>query len=136
MKRVKVPFGIFFIDIDHFKNFNDTYGHDVGDQVLRFIAATFVGNSRPFDLYGRWGGEEFVAIIRNIGPEDLVLLGNRIRVLVEHSYLVHADKKLSVNISLGATMAREGDSIDSLTKRADTLLYESKRLGRNRLTLG
>jgi len=136
LKRVKVPFGILFIDIDHFKNFNDTYGHDIGDQVLKFVATTFVTNSRPFDLYGRWGGEEFVGIIRNIGPEELVHLGNRIRVLVEHSYLVHAEKKLSVKISLGATMGRETDTIDSLTKRADTQLYESKKQGRNRLTFG
>jgi diguanylate cyclase (GGDEF)-like protein/PAS domain S-box-containing protein len=136
MKRVNVPFGILFIDIDHFKMFNDVYGHDVGDKVLKFVATTFVTNSRPFDLYGRWGGEEFVGIIRNIEAEDLALLGNRARVLVEHSYLIHEEKKLSVNISLGATMARENETIDSLMKRADTLLYASKRLGRNRLTLG
>ncbi|MBU1568371.1 MAG: GGDEF domain-containing protein [Proteobacteria bacterium] len=136
MKRVKVPFGILFIDIDYFKNFNDVYGHDVGDQVLKFVATTFVTNSRPFDLYGRWGGEEFIGIIRNIEPEELVLLGNRVRVLVEQSYIVHTEKKVSVNVSLGATMAAENDTIDSLTKRADTLLYESKRLGRNRLTFG
>ncbi|MFH0785962.1 MAG: diguanylate cyclase [Pseudomonadota bacterium] len=136
MKRFKVPFGILFIDIDHFKKFNDAHGHDMGDQVLKFVAATFVANSRPFDLYGRWGGEEFIGIIRNANPEELVIIGNRVRILVEHSYLVHTDKKLSVNISLGATMAREIDSIDSLTKRADTLLYKSKKLGRNRLTLG
>lgn len=136
MKCFKVPFGILFIDIDHFKIFNDVYGHDIGDQVLKFVATTFVANSRSFDLYGRWGGEEFVGIIRNVDPEELVIIGNRVRLLVEHSYLAHADKKLSVNISLGATMARETDTIDSLTKRADTLLYESKRLGRNRLTFG
>lgn len=136
IKRLKVPFGILFIDIDHFKKFNDVYGHDMGDQVLKFVATTFVANSRPFDLYGRWGGEEFVGILRNVDPEELVIIGNRVRVLVEHSYLTHADKKLSVNISLGATMAREIDSIESLTKRADALLYESKRLGRNRLTFG
>ncbi len=136
LKRVNVPFGILFIDIDHFKSFNDTYGHDIGDQVLKFVASTFVANSRPFDLYGRWGGEEFVGIIRNIGPEELVFLGNRIRLLVEHSYLMHNDGKLSVKISLGATMGMETDTIDNMMKRVDTLLYESKKQGRNRLTFG
>ncbi len=135
-KRFKVPFGIFFIDIDHFKSVNDRFGHDVGDRVLKFIAATFLANSRPFDVYGRWGGEEFIGIIRNIGSEDLVLLGNRLRVLIEHSYIVHQDQKLSIKVSIGATMAREDDNIEKLLKRADTLLYESKDKGRNRLTLG
>ena len=55
-KRLGVPFGILFMDIDHFKRFNDTYGHDVGDHVLRFVADTLVKNSRPFDVVGRWGG--------------------------------------------------------------------------------
>ena len=55
-KRFNLPFGVLFMDIDHFKKFNDTYGHDVGDDVLRFVAKTFVANTRPFDLFGRWGG--------------------------------------------------------------------------------
>ena len=67
-KRFNMPFGIFFIDIDHFKKFNDTYGHDVGDDVLKFVANTFVANARPFDLYGRWGGEEFIGIIPDVHP--------------------------------------------------------------------
>lgn len=136
MQRFSVPFGILFIDIDNFKKFNDTYGHDVGDRVLQFVAGTLIASSRPFDIYGRWGGEEFIGIIRNIGPEDLELMGNRIRILVEQAYIVHAEEKLSVTISLGATMVRETDTIDSMVKRADTLLYNSKRLGRNRLTFG
>jgi diguanylate cyclase (GGDEF)-like protein/PAS domain S-box-containing protein len=136
MKRLKVPFGILFIDIDHFKQVNDVYGHDVGDQVLKFVATTFVTNSRPFDLYGRWGGEEFIGVMRNISSDDLVLLGNRLRVLIEHSYIVHENHKLSVNISIGATMAEAGDTIESLIKRADSLLYCSKEQGRNRLTFG
>lgn len=136
MKRLGVPFALLFIDIDHFKKVNDTYGHDIGDRILQFVADALVANSRPFDLFGRWGGEEFIGVIRNIGPEEVMLLGNRIRILVEHSYILHQESKLSVNISLGATMAKVDDTLDSLVKRADSLLYESKRLGRNRLTLG
>ena len=135
LKRFKIPFGIFFMDIDHFKKFNDTYGHDVGDKVLKFVASTFVNNARPFDLYGRWGGEEFIGIIRNIGVDDLEQLGNRLRALIEHSYIIHENEKLSVTISMGATLANDNDTMDSLIKRADTLLYKSKKDGRNRLTI-
>lgn len=135
-RRLKIPFGILFIDIDYFKAVNDTYGHATGDEVLRFIAQTFVSNSRPFDLYGRWGGEEFLGIIRNINSDDLVHLGNRLRALIEHSYIIHSGEKLHVTVSLGATSMKKGDTMESLIKRADSLLYESKRTGRNRLTIG
>ncbi|MFQ6677129.1 MAG: diguanylate cyclase [Fidelibacterota bacterium] len=135
-KRLNVPFGILFMDIDHFKNFNDTYGHDVGDKVLQFVANTFVSNSRPYDLYGRWGGEEFLGIIRNITAPDLEHLGNKVRSLIEHSYISHGDNKLNVTISIGATLVKADDTIESVIKRADTLLYQSKAAGRNRLVLG
>ena len=134
--RFNITFGIFFIDIDHFKKFNDTYGHDVGDIVLKFVANTFVTNARPFDLYGRWGGEEFIGIIRNISNNDLESLGNRVRMLIDNSYIIHEDQKLSVTISIGATLVNTDDTMDTIIKRADTLLYKSKENGRNRLTIG
>ncbi|BCS97229.1 diguanylate cyclase [Desulfoluna limicola] len=130
------PFGIFLMDIDHFKNVNDTYGHDVGDLVLKFVAETFTANSRAFDLYGRWGGEEFIAVIRNITPEAHSKLGDRIRMLIENAYIIHDGKKLHVTISMGATIILKQDTMDSLVKRADTLLYQSKAEGRNRMTYG
>jgi diguanylate cyclase (GGDEF)-like protein/PAS domain S-box-containing protein len=136
IKRLNIPFGILFMDIDFFKKFNDTYGHDVGDKVLQFVSKTFIANSRPFDLYGRWGGEEFIGIIRNISSGNLEALGNRVRLLLQNSYITHEDRKLNVTISIGATLVKKDDSIDSLLKRADTLLYKSKAEGRNRLTLG
>jgi len=135
-KRFNVPFGVLFMDIDHFKQFNDTYGHDVGDDVLKFVANTFVSNARPFDLYGRWGGEEFLGIIRNINDHDLKNIGNRVRNLVENSYISHNDKKLQVTISVGGTLVSESDTMESLIKRADKLLYKSKAAGRNCLTMG
>jgi len=135
-KRLKVPFGILFIDIDHFKQFNDRYGHDVGDEVLKYVANTFIANSRPFDLYGRWGGEEFIGVIRNIDREDLETLGNRLRTLIAGSYIMQADQKLSVTISIGATLVEDNDTMDGIIKRADTLLYASKAAGRNCLTMG
>jgi len=135
-KRFNVPFGVLFMDIDHFKQFNDTYGHDVGDDVLKFVANTFVANSRPFDLYGRWGGEEFIGIIRNTNDHDLKNLGNRVRTLVASSYINNNDKMLRVTISVGATLISESDTMESLINRADKLLYKSKAAGRNCLTIG
>ena len=136
MRRYGIPFGLLFMDIDFFKRFNDTYGHDVGDAVLKLVANTFVANSRAFDVYGRWGGEEFVGVIRSIDAEDLAALGNRMRVLVNQSFLMHDEARLGVSVSLGATVAHPDDTAESLIKRADHLLYQSKNEGRNRLTLG
>lgn len=135
-RRLNVPFGILFIDIDHFKRFNDTYGHDVGDRVLKFVAGTFTSNARAFDLYGRWGGEEFIGIIRNVTAPELEMLGDRLRMLVEKAYLIHNGAELRVTISLGATVVSDDDTAESVIKRADTLLYASKAAGRNRLSLG
>ncbi len=135
-RRFDMPFGILFMDIDYFKKINDRYGHDAGDEVLKFVAHTFVANARPFDLYGRWGGEEFIGIIRNINQEDLELVGDRLRMLVENSYTVYEEEKLKVTISMGATIVKENDTRDTLLKRADDLLYESKAAGRNCLTVG
>lgn len=135
-RRYNSAFGILFIDIDYFKNFNDYYGHIVGDDVLKYVANTFVANARPFDLYGRWGGEEFIAIINSINIEDLEMIGSRLRSLIETSYIVHEGKKLCVTISIGATLINQNDTIESLIKRADTLMYKSKAAGRNCLTTG
>ncbi len=135
LKRFQLPFGVLFMDIDHFKKFNDTYGHDVGDKVLKFVANTFVSNARPFDLYGRWGGEEFIGIVRNITKENLESFGNRIRSLIETSYITHENRRLNITISLGGTIVNGDDTIDSIIKRADNLLYKSKDSGRNCLTI-
>jgi diguanylate cyclase (GGDEF)-like protein/PAS domain S-box-containing protein len=135
-KRFQLPFGVLFMDIDRFKQVNDRYGHDAGDEVLRFVAKTFLAGSRPFDLYGRWGGEEFLAIIHNISPQDLEQLGNRLRLLVGQSYITYDRARLQVTISLGATLVQDDDTMESLLKRADTLMYRSKAAGRNCLTIG
>ena len=133
-RRYGVPFGILFMDIDHFKSVNDTYGHDVGDKVLQMVANTFSANSRPFDTFGRWGGEEFIGVLRNVEGETLAILGNRIREAVAGAYLTVEGETLQVTVSIGATMVLPEDSRDSLIQRADRGLYASKQGGRNRLT--
>jgi diguanylate cyclase (GGDEF)-like protein len=134
--RYGLPFGVLFIDIDHFKTFNDTWGHDVGDRVLKYVARTFTSNSRPFDVYGRWGGEEFIGLVRNVHADGLAEIGERLRMLVAGSYILEQGEKLAVTVSMGATVFKDGDTARSVVERADALLYESKASGRNRLTLG
>lgn len=136
MRRYELPFGVLFFDIDHFKHFNDTYGHDIGDNVLKLISRTIQRNLRPFDLFGRWGGEEFLAIIRNVDELELEQIGNRFRTLISNCFFMVEDTKLEVTVSIGATLCNSSDTPGSIQKRADMLMYKSKESGRNRVTLG
>lgn len=135
-ERLHLPLGILFMDIDHFKQVNDTHGHETGDMVLGCVGKTFTANSRPFDVYGRWGGEEFLGIIHIAGLDELRHLGDRMRMLVSRSCIFHEGTKINITMSAGGTMLQDGDSVESLLRRADSLLYASKQAGRNRLTTG
>ncbi|MBI5584639.1 MAG: GGDEF domain-containing protein [Deltaproteobacteria bacterium] len=129
--------GLLFIDIDHFKQFNDTYGHDVGDKILRMVAATLRHNLRASDLVGRWGGEEFLALIYEVSSlEDLRAISEKQRTLVAFSSLDLEDQSLTVTISVGATLLLPHDTPESIVHRADTLMYQCKRAGRNRVCTG
>jgi diguanylate cyclase (GGDEF)-like protein/PAS domain S-box-containing protein len=135
LSRFNWPFAVLYMDIDHFKNINDTYGHDVGDAVLKTVADALVASVRPFDLIGRWGGEEFVGIMRNVDEEGLYLIGDRLRQLVEAASVVIDQKKISVTVSAGGVMAKTDDTVAELIKRADELMFKSKAAGRNCLTI-
>lgn len=126
--------GLLFLDVDHFKAVNDTYGHDRGDDVLRLVATTLAQNCRASDIVGRWGGEEFVGLVRNANPLNLLQIAERNRMLVEQSFIRVDGRPLNVTISLGAVLARPGESADSLVRRADQLMFESKNKGRNCVT--
>jgi diguanylate cyclase (GGDEF)-like protein len=130
------PFGLLFIDIDHFKMVNDTYGHEMGDKVLRMIANTLRHSLRTTDTIGRWGGEEFLVLLNNINRNDMESVANKLRSLVSRSRLDGEHEHLSVTISIGATIASKEDTMETLTHRADQLMYESKNTGRNRVTIG
>jgi len=132
--RYDWPLGVMFFDIDHFKAVNDTYGHDVGDEVLKLVANTLKSNCRPFDSFCRWGGEEFVGLLRNVDAATLLQVAERVRMLVEESFILHHGTRLGVTISIGGTLARTEDSAESLIRRADQLMYQNKQAGRNRVT--
>lgn len=136
LQRMGFVFGLLFMDIDRFKDFNDSYGHATGDKVLKTVAHTFNATIRPYDLVGRWGGEEFLGVIRNVEIGKLKEIGNRLRVLVNRSTVEFNHQQLSVTISVGATLATMDDSRETLIDRADRLMYRSKKDGGNRLTIG
>lgn len=136
LKRYGFSFAILFTDVDNFKDINDTYGHVVGDRILRMVSATLAHSLRSFDIIGRWGGEEFVTLLVNIQPEDLFKLSDRLRRLVQKSMLtIDTGETVGVTVSIGATIARIGDTTDSLIERADKLMFESKRRGRNQVSI-
>ena len=134
-KELGIPFALAMMDIDHFKIFNDTYGHDVGDLVLKMLAKTIKNLVRKNDLIGRWGGEEFLAIITGVSEEELKLILEKVRALVEKSVLRHENKPLNITISIGTTTASKEDTAASILKRADNALYMSKANGRNIVTI-
>lgn len=136
LRRYNFPFGLLFTDVDNFKQINETYGHNVGDRILRMVSATLANSLRSFDVIGRWGGEEFVTLLVNIQPDDLFKLSDRLRRLVEKSLLtIENGETISVTVSIGATIARVVDTTDTLIERADKLMFESKRRGRNLVSI-
>jgi len=135
MQRYGWPCGLLFLDIDNFKIVNDTYGHNVGDRVLIMVARTLSSNLRSHDLLGRYGGEEFVAIITNINMAKLHSFANRLSLLVEKSGLDTEYGTIRVTVSIGATMVRPDDTVEAAIKRADLFMYNSKIGGRNRASI-
>jgi diguanylate cyclase (GGDEF)-like protein/PAS domain S-box-containing protein len=134
-RRYEVTFGVLFIDIDHFKSVNDRYGHETGDEVLRLVAKTLSRSLRPFDLSGRWGGEEFLVIILNVDDAYLEVVAERVRALIAQTRIPLDNDYLQVTVSIGGTPARMDDTPEALLNRADRLMYQSKMAGRNRVSL-
>jgi diguanylate cyclase (GGDEF)-like protein/PAS domain S-box-containing protein len=128
------PFGVAFLDIDDFKAVNDTFGHPAGDGVLQLVANTLATAVRSFDTVGRWGGEEFVVILGDSCEDDIKKICNRHRVLIKDSYYTYKDYKIRFTASIGATIAKPEDTIESVIERADDLMYKSKVAGKNRVT--
>ena len=129
--------GLLFMDVDQFKQFNDSYGHNTGDNVLRMVAKTMRHSLRATDTVGRWGSEEFIAILNEVQYESaLQAAADKVRAQVEHSRLDVDGLGLAVTISIGGTLLLPNDTYDSFVARADALMYKSKQAGRNRVTVG
>lgn len=130
-------FGILMIDIDDFKSINDTYGHIVGDTALREIARSMVAALRPVDTLGRWGGDEFLAIVCNVNATALGEIAERAINMVRQT-AIHScpEARLGITVSIGAALVCTGDSAAEIVRRADKLLYASKKSGRDLITFG
>ena len=129
--------GVLMVDVDHFKQVNDQYGHGVGDKVLRMVARTLAGCLRKGDTAVRWGGEEFLILVPRASASVVADLAERIRHLAERSWVALADgTQARVTVSVGGAQVRAGDTIESVADRADSRLYECKNAGRNRSLTG
>ena len=136
LKRFGWQSGLIFIDIDNFKPINDTYSHSAGDRIIKMVANTLRESIRSFDSVTRWGGEEFVVILNNISTQQLEEKAELLRKLVAQSFFFQNELKLSVTISSGATMIETDDTVATAIERADHLMYQSKKAGKNRVTIG
>ncbi len=134
-ERTGLPFSLLIMDLDHFKRFNDTMGHQTGDELLQDLVRILQSNVRKGDLVARYGGEEFVVLLPNCAIERSLELGEALRALVHEHGTTRLERYrgLQVSISMGAAQWRKGESVAALIGRADAALYEAKHAGRNRV---
>ncbi|MBN2370667.1 MAG: sensor domain-containing diguanylate cyclase [Vicinamibacteria bacterium] len=135
-ERTRRSFGTLFLDVDRFKHFNDDHGHEMGDRILSMVGRTLAASVRVYDSVCRWGGDEFVGMIADVDEKTLFAVAEKMRVLVATSGLRLPTETIDVRLSIGATLARHDDSMESLLARADRLMYDSKAAGGNRVTIG
>jgi diguanylate cyclase len=129
------PLSILMIDIDHFKTFNDSFGHQVGDQVLRLVAKVLQENVRSGDLAARYGGEELMAVLPGAGLDKCTDVAERVRRRISEARLTRratGEEISSITVSIGVAQFRLGESAEALVERCDRALYQAKRSGRNR----
>lgn len=131
--RYQTPLSIILLDVDHFKSINDSFGHDIGDAVLRAVARAIKDSVRRSDILFRYGGEEFVIVLANTSRDGAANLAERVRVMVETSFRALRGSDLCVTLSLGVAMMLPGETHLDLLRRADHAMYQAKHGGRNRV---
>ncbi len=137
-KATQAPaYSIMMIDVDHFKNVNDTYGHPAGDDVLRSVSETLSQCARATDFVARYGGEEFCVVLTNAGTAEASSVAERFRAAIERTRIELQDSTLSITASIGVACsdATNRESSSALLQRADNALYAAKRGGRNRVVV-
>ena len=133
-RRYGRPMALLMLDIDHFKRVNDSYGHDVGDEVIKTVADILQKQKRASDIAGRLGGEEFALVLPEATLDSAVAAGERLRKLVADYVVTAGGERIAVTISVGASNCHAATAgIEELIKQADLALYEAKRAGRNRV---
>ena len=132
-RRVKSEFALLFLDLDHFKEVNDTYGHDVGDKLLKEVAKRVLPNIRAEDAFARIGGDEFILVLTNTKKETLPSLVEKAIQLFQEPWIIN-NIQLQVTTSMGvALFPKDADNEIELMKKADIAMYKSKELGRNQV---
>lgn len=132
-KSLEQPLSLLIIDIDHFKQINDGWGHQAGDRVLIAVASSISGSLRSLDRVGRNGGEEFLALLPDTLLAEAVEVAERVRQQVEELKVTELPAEHPVRVSIGCAQLREGESLSELIHRADEAMYSAKRAGRNRV---
>lgn len=130
-RRYNRPFAVLLADLDHFKRVNDTYGHSVGDQVLREVAGRLLQHLRESDILARWGGEEFLILAPESDLQQAHRLAQRLLEAIRETPM----SGVHVTLSLGVACYREGDTIAAILSRADEAMYRAKTAGRNQVVL-
>lgn len=134
-ERLRSTVGVIVLDLDYFKDVNDSYGHLAGDQLLRVIAREITTNLRLYDALGRYGGEEFVMVAPGCDLPSALRLADRIRNAVESVQIEYLGQRVGVTASLGVTIGCKHDSVDDLLQQADVACYRAKEGGRNRVCI-
>ena len=134
----KTELALLMVDVDHFKTFNDTFGHLIGDEVLKIVARTLTDTVKGMDIVARYGGEEFAVILPKTPVGGGMIVGEAIRKAIASKELKRRDTGENfgvLTVSIGVASLRNGDTVDAFIQRADEALYRSKKGGRNRVTM-
>ena len=132
-RRRGTPLCIGLLDVDNFKQLNDTYGHHAGDDALRHLAAVIRENVRPQDSVARYGGEEFVIVLPDTDSEDALVALTRLQRALTKRYFLAGNSKLLITFSAGVTRIAEEETAKAAIERADRAMYLAKRAGKNRV---
>ena len=132
LETKSTPFSIMVFDIDHFKRVNDILGHDMGDQILKEVAARLVTNMRAIDVVSRYGGEEFMIAMPNTKADKALIAADRVRSLIAGTPIFVDGEALQITTSVGVAEVEQGESLRDVFKRADDALYKAKESGRNK----
>lgn len=132
-RRLGSGLGMLLLDVDYFKRINDSFGHAVGDQVLRDLVRHTQDTIRKVDYHARLGGEEFAVLLPDATPETALAVAERLRAALDRSLQATPAARVAYTVSIGVAMLEEGESVAALMARADTALYAAKAAGRNRV---
>ena len=134
-QKYGIPFAFVYIDVDNYNKSLEKYGRFNASKILRTVARTLLKNIRYFDVVGRWGQDEFFAVLLNIDESRLDIVANKLRLLVAESYITTETGMLNSTVSIGASIVQRYDTVEALVKRTEQLMLHSKWLGKNRISL-